>query len=123
LNLGTVRRNVGDLMFAEKAPYPGSPKSMYALADAYRLDDLRTEALKMIKFMLTPQNVLLEVFSHFSGKYEVVCDMEVKYLLEHWNEVKQSAVWMSVLANKWIITDTPNHKRAWAQISAKLSSA
>jgi len=107
---------IGNPIFGLKSPPSCSPKSLYALADAYRLEDLRDEALKAIVSQLTPQNVLLDIFSNFSGKYEVVCDKEVSYLFENWDKVKTSHACETLLENEHILCDTANHKKAWKRI-------
>jgi len=91
------------------------------LADAYRLTNLRDASLEAIVSQLTPENVLLEVFSEFNGKYEAVCDQEVAYLLKHWDKVKISPAWNTLLTNDHISTRAASHKRAWGQIGKAVS--
>jgi len=97
-----------------------SPKSMYSLADAYRLDELQDRSLESILSSLTPQNILLEVFSDFSGKHDEVLERELDYLEEHWAEVKKSAAWKTIHNNVHIARGSPNHQKAWERILSLL---
>ncbi|OSX61758.1 hypothetical protein POSPLADRAFT_1070345 [Postia placenta MAD-698-R-SB12] len=60
-----------------------SPKSIYRLADRYGLDDLKKRALENLGAQLTADNILPELFSRFTSRYEEVQQLEVELLSEY----------------------------------------
>ncbi|KAJ7139107.1 hypothetical protein C8R44DRAFT_763899 [Mycena epipterygia] len=60
-----------------------SPKSMYKLADAYGLDDLKKLALTSLRSQLSATNIVQETFSTFTSVYPEIQDIEVQFLIEH----------------------------------------
>jgi len=102
--------------FASKAPHSCSPKSMYRLADAHMLPGLKELSLKSIISSLTPDNVLLEVFSNFSTKYDAVSQLAVDFMVQHWVEVKKSPAWKTFPMNPHVVCISPNHQAAWSKI-------
>ncbi|KAJ7101798.1 hypothetical protein C8R44DRAFT_809316 [Mycena epipterygia] len=60
-----------------------SPKSMYKLADAFGLDDLKNLALVSLRSQLSPENIVQETFSSFTSVYPEIQDIEVQFLIEH----------------------------------------
>ncbi|KIP10838.1 hypothetical protein PHLGIDRAFT_11103 [Phlebiopsis gigantea 11061_1 CR5-6] len=56
-----------------------SPKSMYSLAHELGLDDLMKLAKNDIQTKLCPDNILTELFSSFTSKYDDIRDMEIEY--------------------------------------------
>ncbi|KAJ7354092.1 hypothetical protein DFH08DRAFT_854215 [Mycena albidolilacea] len=60
-----------------------SAKSMYKLADAFALEDLKSLAFSSLKSQLSPQNIVREVFSTFTSFYPEIQDIEVEFLLRH----------------------------------------
>ncbi|KAK0481994.1 hypothetical protein EDD18DRAFT_770603 [Armillaria luteobubalina] len=62
-----------------------SPKSMYRLAVKAGLDSLKDLAFESIRSQLTPSNIVDEVFSGCTHRYPELLDMEVRYLLEQFN--------------------------------------
>ncbi|KAK7463592.1 hypothetical protein VKT23_006938 [Stygiomarasmius scandens] len=59
-----------------------SPKSMYRLADMIGLDDLKQKAYSAIKMSISRYNVVEEVVSLFSSRYDGVREFEINHLLE-----------------------------------------
>ncbi|EKM56960.1 uncharacterized protein PHACADRAFT_160515 [Phanerochaete carnosa HHB-10118-sp] len=56
-----------------------SPKSMYRLADELGLKDLKDRARRDIESKISEQNILVELFSSFTARYDEIRDMEVAY--------------------------------------------
>ena len=75
---------------APQLPFPVSPKSVYRLADLLQLEGLKKEALENLKKQLTPETVAFELFGDVASMYQDVRDVEIKYALEHWTDVKGS---------------------------------
>lgn len=71
----------GDISF-DIAPVTCSPKSMYRLADYAGLPELKTLAKKSIQESLTKSNVVYELFSTFTHRYQEIIEMEVDFLLK-----------------------------------------
>ncbi|KAJ7429376.1 hypothetical protein B0H11DRAFT_2145779 [Mycena galericulata] len=60
-----------------------SAKSMYKLADAFGLTDLKDLALESVRSQLSPANIVCEAFSSFTSLYTEIQDIEVEFLLRH----------------------------------------
>ncbi|GJE86650.1 hypothetical protein PsYK624_027310 [Phanerochaete sordida] len=56
-----------------------SPKSMYKLADELGISELRDLALKDIQSQLSSDNILAELFSTFTSRYDAIRDMEIVF--------------------------------------------
>ncbi|KAI0789109.1 hypothetical protein C8Q75DRAFT_171729 [Abortiporus biennis] len=56
----------------DEESWPCSPKSMYRLADKFKLDDLKVLALEAIKDGVCGTNVVVELFSDFTWRYPEV---------------------------------------------------
>ncbi|PWN54318.1 hypothetical protein IE53DRAFT_216250 [Violaceomyces palustris] len=69
-------------------PDPASAKSIYRLAVTYDLPELRDLAFDFIRSQLKPSNVLRELFSPFSLKFEPVKELELDFAIRHWHEVR-----------------------------------
>ncbi|KAH8922894.1 hypothetical protein BT69DRAFT_1297556 [Atractiella rhizophila] len=72
-----------------------SPKSIYKLADRYRLEKLKSEALERIKTELGNYSAVYELNSKFSKTYPDVYREVAKYLTTNWSKVKNTEVWKS----------------------------
>jgi hypothetical protein len=72
-------------------PCPASPKSIYRLAHLLDLPDLCRVALEHITLYLAPANVLFEYCGSLSSDYEDVKKVELDYLVDNWNAVKQES--------------------------------
>ncbi|GBE81450.1 predicted protein [Sparassis crispa] len=76
---------------------PCSPKSMYRLADKYGLAELQTRAFAAIKERLSTANIVKEVFSKFTSRYDKIQELEIDFLCTHYtnpevaNTLKQIA--------------------------------
>jgi len=70
-------------------PYESSPKSLYSLADMMELESLKTLAFDQIKASFTTANILKELVSPITFKYEAIKAAEFSYLKDHWAEVRQ----------------------------------
>ncbi|KAJ7056187.1 hypothetical protein C8F01DRAFT_377303 [Mycena amicta] len=74
-------------------PAPGplecSPKSMYKLADAFGLNELKALALASLKSQLSAKNIVCEAFSSFTSVYTEVQYIEGGVLVQHLPEVAE----------------------------------
>jgi len=61
-------------------PQPCSPRSMYSLATALGIRDVKEDALKDIQSKLSVSNILQELNSSFSVSHEAVMKMEIDFL-------------------------------------------
>ncbi|KAJ7744151.1 hypothetical protein B0H16DRAFT_1560345 [Mycena metata] len=66
-----------------------SAKSMYKLADAFGLDDLKSLAFRSLHSQLSAENIVREAFSSFTALYPEVQDVEVEVLMAHLPNLKQ----------------------------------
>ncbi|KAJ7444379.1 hypothetical protein B0H11DRAFT_2203759 [Mycena galericulata] len=64
-------------------PLECSPKSMYKLADAFGLTELKALALASLKSQLSAKNIVREAFSSFTSVYTDVQDIETAVLIQH----------------------------------------
>ncbi|KAF5363352.1 hypothetical protein D9756_000264 [Leucocoprinus leucothites] len=77
-----------------------SPKSMYRFADYADLPVLKSLAKETIRKNLSKSNIITELFSPFTQKYQEIIELEVNYLVENlthqvrcdFNEVLQMVV-------------------------------
>ncbi|KAI0633354.1 hypothetical protein C8Q77DRAFT_1058079 [Trametes polyzona] len=60
-----------------------SSKSMYRLADKYRINELKALAMDDLRRRLTTHNAFVELFSSFTLSYPAIQDCEIKYLRSH----------------------------------------
>ncbi|CAH7667576.1 hypothetical protein BY996DRAFT_4579384 [Phakopsora pachyrhizi] len=74
-----------------------SAKAIYRLADKLNLVDLKARAYDHITKSLTVQNIPLEVFSSFTSAFEEVRRVEVRFMLQNWNEVREGRSMRKVL--------------------------
>ncbi|KAL8278057.1 hypothetical protein RQP46_009517 [Phenoliferia psychrophenolica] len=74
---------------AESGSVPVSPKSVYRLAHFLELDALKSIALSAIKSNLCASNVLQELLGETASAYEEIREVEMKYALGNWAEVKK----------------------------------
>ncbi|KAJ7461379.1 hypothetical protein B0H11DRAFT_2056938 [Mycena galericulata] len=66
-----------------------SAKSMYKLADAFGLTDLKGLALAAVRSQLSAENIVRETFSRFTSWYPEVQDIEVQFLIQHLPDLKE----------------------------------
>ncbi|KZT65972.1 hypothetical protein DAEQUDRAFT_730896 [Daedalea quercina L-15889] len=71
----------------ENAVPPCSPKSMYRLAEKYGITDLQTLAFEAIRSRLSAKNIVQEVFSRFTSRYERVRELEIAFMRSHYSEL------------------------------------
>ncbi|BGO99524.1 hypothetical protein RTG_02074 [Rhodotorula toruloides ATCC 204091] len=72
-------------------PTPVSPKSLYRLAHFLEIPSLQRLCLDALKERLTTANVAYELFSDpLAEVYQDVFDLELEFVREGWDEVKQS---------------------------------
>ncbi|KAJ3551528.1 hypothetical protein NM688_g4650 [Phlebia brevispora] len=74
-----------------------SPKSMYRLAEKLGLKTLQAASLDAIKLLLTPSNILTEIFSEFTSLYPEVFEIENKYLCTHYDHPEVASGWQTAL--------------------------
>ncbi|KAL8277951.1 hypothetical protein RQP46_009583 [Phenoliferia psychrophenolica] len=72
-------------------PGPCSAKAIYRLADKIGLPELKERAYDHIVKSLTVQNIPYEVFGSFSLRFEEIKRVEIAFLLDRWNEVRESS--------------------------------
>ncbi|KAF7775761.1 hypothetical protein Agabi119p4_4154 [Agaricus bisporus var. burnettii] len=58
-----------------------SPKSMYRFAEYANLPELMSLAKEAIKDSLCPFNIVKELFSRFTSRYQEIIDLEIHYLV------------------------------------------
>ncbi|KAJ3573701.1 hypothetical protein NP233_g2256 [Leucocoprinus birnbaumii] len=63
-----------------------SPKSMYRLADYASLLELKAAAKEGIRQKLSRTNIVSELFSTFTSRYQEIIEMEVGFLLKEFDE-------------------------------------
>jgi len=61
---------------------PCSPRSMYSLATALGIRDIKEDTLKNIQSKLSTSNIMQELFSSFAASHKEVLDMEIRTLYE-----------------------------------------
>lgn len=81
-------------------PSPCSAKAMYRLADKLHLPDLKKRAEEHISNSLTVHNIVWEAFSSFASFYPEVRGMELKFLLKHWDHVKETGAMKTIFARR-----------------------
>ncbi|KXN83062.1 hypothetical protein AN958_01899 [Leucoagaricus sp. SymC.cos] len=80
----SVSEETNDLM---KSNHVGcSPKSMYRLADRANHPRLKTLARAAIANSLSQSNIITELFSVFTSRYEEIIELEVDFLLKNFTE-------------------------------------
>lgn len=88
---------------------PCSPKSLYALADRYNLTKLKQRCKEEIIGSVDPNNVLWELLSPFSLKYDDIFDEQIKLLVQGWGWIKSSDAALNLHLH-------PEFGRIWAAI-------
>ncbi|KDQ57709.1 hypothetical protein JAAARDRAFT_35395 [Jaapia argillacea MUCL 33604] len=68
-----------------------SPKSMYRLADKLGLEELERPALEAIRASLNQHNIVEEVFSVFTSRYQKVKELEIDVLCDHFHTPEVSS--------------------------------
>lgn len=104
---------------AGKIALPCSAKAVYRLADKLDLRELRERAFQHITTSLTVENVPYEVFSTFSGIFETVRKVQVKFFLDHWSDIRSS----DAMRNVWQqirIGRHPGFEEVWPVIATNL---
>jgi len=76
-----------------------SAKSMYRLADKLGLEDLCKLSLSHIQSQLSIDNVIQEVFTPFTSRYKTIRTVELAFIFDHWEELKNSQQLHEVLDN------------------------
>ncbi|EPS98894.1 hypothetical protein FOMPIDRAFT_1125538, partial [Fomitopsis schrenkii] len=71
-------------------PVPCSCKSIYRLAHQLDMADLEDLALKEIDSQLSVRNIVTEIFTKFTSRYDRVKAVEMHFLKQHWDEIKGS---------------------------------
>ncbi|KXN82142.1 hypothetical protein AN958_03157 [Leucoagaricus sp. SymC.cos] len=80
----SVSEETNDLM---KSNHVGcSPKSMYRLADRANHPRLKTLAKAAIANSLSQSNIIFELFSVYTSRYEEIIELEVDFLLKNFTE-------------------------------------
>ncbi|KZT08419.1 uncharacterized protein LAESUDRAFT_757653 [Laetiporus sulphureus 93-53] len=69
---------------------PCSPKSMYRLAEKYGIPELQELSFEAIRARLSAQNIVQEVFSRFTSRYDRVRELEIKIFHDHYCEIRDS---------------------------------
>ncbi|KAJ7088364.1 hypothetical protein B0H15DRAFT_289162 [Mycena belliarum] len=66
-----------------------SAKSMYRLADAYGLNDLKSLARASLQSQLSRENIVAETFSSFTSVYPEIQDIEVDFLIRRFPDLEE----------------------------------
>ena len=100
---------------ASELPLPASPKSTFRLAHLLHLDDLKAEALHFFEGSLTVEGAVCELFSSTTAKYPEVQKLVVRYVAEHWAQVKLTDAWI-YLKDAWARGELPGREHVWAAL-------
>ncbi|PCH43560.1 hypothetical protein WOLCODRAFT_164544 [Wolfiporia cocos MD-104 SS10] len=79
----------------EQSVPPCSPKSMYRLAEKYGITDLQDLAFEAIRSKLSTRNIVAEVFSRFTSRYDRIREIEINYLCANYVDVSASLASMT----------------------------
>ncbi|KAI5889712.1 uncharacterized protein SCHCODRAFT_01158417 [Schizophyllum commune H4-8] len=101
------------------APLKCSPKSMYAIAEQAKMNDLRTLCIQAIMADITVKNVAQEVFSRFSSKYPEVLEAETDFLVKHLKDAECAEEVQRVMRNA---TTMPHCGTAIAVVWRKMAN-
>ncbi|EKM56965.1 uncharacterized protein PHACADRAFT_254389 [Phanerochaete carnosa HHB-10118-sp] len=96
------------------ASHPASPKSMYTLSDELGLDKLKELAKKDIESKLSADNILAELFSSFTAKYDAIQELEVDYACNNAKEVVAKGLY------EWMDSISPEDLKRNAGVLARL---
>ncbi|KAL1704586.1 hypothetical protein EV121DRAFT_205447 [Schizophyllum commune] len=99
------------------SPLECSPKSMYAIAEKAKMDDLRALCIQAIMADITVKNVAQEVFSKFSSKYPEVLEAETDFLVTHLKDSKCAEEVQRVMQNA---AAKPHYSTAVAMVWRKM---
>ncbi|EIN07919.1 hypothetical protein PUNSTDRAFT_144407 [Punctularia strigosozonata HHB-11173 SS5] len=83
----------------------GEPKSVYELADKMGIPELKEAAALCIQNSLTPENVVAELFSDFTGRHPEFQELQIKHVIDHWDEIATTSAMQEVL-------ESPNPRTA-----------
>lgn len=92
-----------------------SPRSLYHLADALRLDDLKKSCIDCI--IIGKENICKEIFSQFTSMYPSIQETQTDYLCKHLKEVEDFEISL-----KFAMTNTTWAYSVVAMIIRKLHS-
>jgi len=88
----------------ENAVPPCSPKSMYRLAEKYGIAELQTLSFEAIRSRLSARNIVQEVFSRFTSRYERVRELEITFMRSHYSELGDA---LSSITDRLVQGDFP----------------
>ncbi|KAI4526158.1 hypothetical protein K525DRAFT_189736 [Schizophyllum commune Loenen D] len=101
------------------SPLECSPKSMYAIAEKAKMDDLRALCIQAIMADITVKNVAQEVFGKFSSKYPEVLEAETDFLVKHLKDSKCAEEVQRVMQNA---AAKPHYGTAVAMVWRKMAT-
>ncbi|TFK54021.1 hypothetical protein OE88DRAFT_1732748 [Heliocybe sulcata] len=96
-----------------------SPKSMYRLADKLGLPYLEILALEAIKASITINNIVQEVFSSFSSRYDTIREKQVDFLF-NFLELPKVSEDLCVMMGRVATGELPHSKEAVTTIMHRL---
>ncbi|KAF9642810.1 hypothetical protein BDM02DRAFT_3273313 [Thelephora ganbajun] len=67
-------------------PQPCSPRSMYSLATALGIENIKDDALRDVQSKLSTSNIARELFTSFAASHKAVMDMEIQFFHENFTE-------------------------------------
>ncbi|KAI0783322.1 hypothetical protein C8Q75DRAFT_783650 [Abortiporus biennis] len=106
-------------MLSQKKAPPCSCKSMYRLAVMLDMEELKNLSLRFLTWQINSHTIVSEIFSDFTSRYEQVKEMELSYLVNHWDEINGSEAFLKKLSNL-AAGDYPHAGEIMAEIFAKL---
>ncbi|KAJ3573699.1 hypothetical protein NP233_g2254 [Leucocoprinus birnbaumii] len=77
------QRMIADRDLSHSETVSCSPKSMYRLADYIGLSSVKSLSKEKIRQSLSESNIVTELFSTFTYRYQEIIEMEVEFLLTH----------------------------------------
>lgn len=103
------------LYATSELPIPASPKSTFRLAHLLRLADLKAEALDFVEQSLSVEGAAREFFSSMAAKYPEIQEVVVRYVAEHWAQVKLTQGWID-RKDAWARGELPGREHVWAAL-------
>lgn len=115
IEYGTRLQYLESVDMPSKRVLPASPKSTYRLAHLLRLDDLKAEALDFFEQGLTVEGAARKFFSSMAAKYPEIQESVVRYVAEHWAQVKLTQGWIHH-KEMWARGELPGREHVWAAL-------
>lgn len=87
---------------------PSSPKSMYRLAEKYGITELQNLAFEAIRAQLTAKNIVREVFSRFTSRYDKVRELVIDVLQSHKSHPEVATALNTFIVERFALGEFPH---------------